>query len=82
MASKRDDDMSFERTSKRRRGFPPARPRSNAATGPSAAAVPSWLRSSADMTRAPAVPGGGFSRCCRPAGRYDGMLRDYHVRER
>jgi hypothetical protein len=26
-------------------------------------------------------PGGGFRRCCRPGGRYDGINGDYYVRD-
>src|SRR5207247_10868334 len=70
----------FEPTSKRRRGFPLARPRSNAATG-SSARTPNWWKSSAATTRARADPGGGFRRCCRPTGRFDDTLGHHYVRD-
>jgi hypothetical protein len=70
----------FEPTSKRRRGFPLARPTSSGESG-SSARTPNWWRSSAARTRARADPGAGFRRCCRPSGRFDDSNGHYYVRD-
>ena len=73
-------EPSFERTSKRRRGFPLARPRSSGASESSDTTPNSW-RNSAARTPARVVQGGGFRRCCRAGGRYDDTNGHYYVRD-
>ena len=40
-----------------------------------------FVESSARTICARVVLGGGFARCCRPSGRYDGMPGDYYFRD-
>jgi hypothetical protein len=71
----------FEPSSKRRRGFPLAKHASSGAIA-SSAPTPNSLRSSAATTRARAARAAAFRRCCRSAGRFDGVPSDYYVRDR
>jgi hypothetical protein len=43
--------------------------------------TPSSSRSSAAATLARAALGGGFGRCCRASGIYDGANGHYYVRD-
>jgi hypothetical protein len=71
----------FEPASKRRRGFPLARPASSAATA-SLASTQNWSRNSAAMILARAGPAAAFRQCCRRTGRFDGAPAGYYVRDR
>ena len=69
----------YERTSKRRKGFPSEtrvgkEPESCMGTNTS------WKKSAAEI-HVHAVPDAGFKNCCLRSGRYDGVLRNHYDRE-